>query len=285
MEYLEKIDEILHRARIESSSNWIKATQILFDAIEMHSNEYRLYVALADIYVNQKSFQKGICYYEQAVKLIKNDIGVLFKLGHCYLNVKEYEKAIDCYDRISFIIPEATFNKSIALCKLGRSDEAVINLEGLIKQGDKNWAVYLLLAKLYIELERVSEAIDLLNESEKKLGEQTELNYLRGIAYYRYDKPLQAYVDLKKAEDFPNKDKLYHRMYAITNDKIGKTEEAINILKDVIEDDPSFIAAYYDLISVYKNNKLYDEAREVIKTLKKRFGLLISDTSFFVKDL
>lgn len=273
---MDDVNNLLIQAKFEAKNNWIKGTHILIEGIRVYPEDQRLYDCLGDIYLNNKYFEKAIQAYKEAVKLAPEDSNIIFKLAVSYMVEKEYEKAIAYFEQVSDDLPEAVYNKCVALYYLNRSDKAIKDLEELTTKTRDSLSPYLLLAKIYIELQRNSQAVRILEIAEKAVRPSGELYFLRACAYFYLKNWLKSYVDFTKAEKLCDFNPRFYRMYANTARIIGQKEKAITLLQKCIEEYPKFYPAYYDLIDIYKASKMYEELLEVIDAIAEH-GLSMDD--------
>ncbi len=270
------INNLIIQAKYEAKNNWIKGTHILLEGINEHPNESRLHDSLGDLYFKHKHFSKAIQVYHSALRLSPKNSDIIFKLAVCYMVEKEYEKAIVYFEQVSDDIPEAVYNKCVALYYLNRSDQAIKDLEELTTKTRDSLSPYLLLAKIYIELQRNHKAISILKIAEKAVRPSGEVYYLRACAYFNQKNWLKSYVDFSKAEKLFEFNPRFYQLYSTAAELIGQTDKAISLLENCIQDFPKFFPAYYDLIDLYKANDMYEKLMEVLNILSEH-GLSIED--------
>ncbi len=273
-----EIDRIIWQAKLESESNWLKATQTLKEATDRFPKEKRLYDELGNLYFHQSIYDQAAECFDEALMLDYRNADVVFKLAYCHLINRDFEKAAHYFDMISEIIPEATYNKCVALYKLNKGYEAIELLEELIEESNYSEKPYILLGKLYLEYERYDKVFKLAEKSGRLFGKVKELSYVRGAAFFHTCQWLKAYVDFMEAEGTLTETPTYYRMYALTCEKIGKTEKAIEVLHQSIEKYPPFYGAYYDLVKIYIMHNRFSEAIKIVDKLYK-MGITLFDIS------
>ena len=272
------IGKIIWQAKYEAESNWIKATQTLQDAIKDFPQERKLFDELGNLYFYKDAFEQAALYFKEALELDNHNADIIFKLAYCHLINRDFELAAHYFDMISDIIPEATYNKCVALYKLNKGFEAIALLEELIAFTDYSEKPYILLGKLYLEYERYIRVFDLVSIAERTFGKVDELLYVRGTAYFHTRQWLKAYVDFLAVEEKISDTPTYYRMYALTCEKIGKTDKAIEILLKSIEKYPPFYGAYYDLVKIYIMYNRYSDALKIVDKLYK-LGITLFEIS------
>lgn len=281
---MDNIKSIIMRVEHEAKTNRLKAIDILKDGIADYPQSPELLELYANMLLQVKQFSQAGDYYRKVIRLKDDNAEAIFKLAFCYLMSKEYEQAIKLFEKIADIIPEAAYNKCIALCQISRTDLALEELEHLTADNCQCERTYLLLAKVYIDFERYHKAIMTLNTAEKKFGSYGELHYVRGLAHFRLKNWLAAYTELMKAEHIFTPTPVFYRMYSLSSEIIGKTEKAVNLLRNCIKEYPRYYAAYYDLIELLTIHKQYRQAAELLRILSE-FGLSLEDRVRFENKL
>jgi len=277
---MDEVRKIILQAQQAEKTNWIRASQILLDGMRKHPRSPSLRNELGSIYFRRELFRKASLMFEEALYLGNGQADIIFKLGYCFLAQKEYEKAITYFDMIAAIIPEAAYNKCIALYQIDEKYQAIGCLEEIVSGECYSEKPFLLLARIYLDFERYEKSIAVLDEAEKRYGYLDELHYLRGFSHFRLKRWLAAYIDFQLSESFGEPYPIHYRMYALTSEKIGKTDKAIGLLKQCIEKYPDFYASYYDLINIYMHYDRYQDAMTVIRLLEKH-GLSLDDKTKF----
>lgn len=281
----DQVSRIIWQSRHEAELNWLKATQTLREGIELYPREMRLYDELGNLFFFKDVFDQAADCFEEAMNLDYRNADVIFKLAYCHLVNRDFEKAEYYFDMISEFIPEATYNKCVALYKLNKGYEAIELLEDLVESSNYSVKPYFLLGKLYLEYERFSKVFSLVEKGERIFGAANELYYIRGTAFFHTRQWLKAYVDFLKVEGSFTETPTFYRMFALTCEKIGKTEKAIELLLECIKKFPPFYGAYYDLIKIYILYKRYSEAIKIVDMLYKMgitlFEISGNEGSFF----
>jgi len=279
------INSLLWQARHESETNWLKAEQILKKAIKLYPKELKLYDELGDLYFSKELYNEAAKVYEASYVIDKNGLETVFKIAFCYLLEKNFEKSLYYFDKVSRVMPEAAYNKCIALYRLGRSYEAIVTLERLVDEFTYSEKPFILLAKLYLEYERYDKVIDLVERTEKLFGKITELTFVRATVHFNTGQWMKAYMDFKESEFMVSANPLYYRMYALTCERIGLTDKGISLLQRCIDEYPAYHGAYYDLIKILIMHNRHEESFKVVDKLYKA-GITLSEidnveSSFF----
>jgi len=272
------LERIIWQAKYEADSNWIKATQTLQDAIKLYPQEMRLHDELGNLYFFKDAYEEAARYFKQALDLDFRNADVIFKLAYCHLINRDFELAEQYFDMIAEVIPEATYNKCVALYKLNKGYKAIELLEELILVSKHSEKPYILLGKLYLEYERYQRVFELVEDTQNIFGKVNELTFIRGTAFFHTRQWLKAYVDFLDVEETVSDTPTYYRMYALTCEKIGKTDKAIETLMKSIEKYPPFYGAYYDLVKIYIMYNRYSDALKIVDKLYK-LGITLFEIS------
>jgi len=266
---LKEINNILWKARFYKKKNWLKVRKILQEGIEEFPQEKSLHMELAELYINKKLFKKAIETYQRILEFDDNDSQVFFLIGNCFLFLKEYKIAIEYYDKIKHYFPEFLYNKAVAYTKIGRKDKGVEIIEKLLKFSTTSEIPFIFLAELHFSQHNYSKAIEVVNITEKKFGKNGNLFYLRGLAFSRLFKWIQAYIEFQAAEKMKFSSSHFYRSYGLTSEKIGKTPKAIYCLLKSINLAPSDPTSYIELIKLYLSHNKIFEAYSVLKFAQK----------------
>ncbi len=123
-------------------------------------------------------------------------------------------------------------------------------------------------------------ALHYLLLAEKKFGRRGSFHYLKGAAYSHLEKWLNAYFEFQHADKFHVTFPHFFRSYAVSAEKIGYTEQAIELLHKNLEHEPDDPLTYIELIKIYiehdeldKAQKLLQEAQPIV-TLPFQFTVL-----------
>jgi len=262
------LNNIIHQAQFEADKNWIKASVILQKAIEEFPSEKKLYNELGNLYFKKGIFDKAIEVYEQGIRIDDSDSDLIYKTAYCLLLDGEFEKSIEYFDMIGEKIPEAIYNKAIALYKMNRGYKAIETLEELIKDNQHSNRPYILLGKIYLEYERYRNALAMCNQALGLFGNCKDLYYIRGVANFHLKKWMPAYLDFELSEKDSAESPVFYRIYAMVCEKIGMTDKAISLLKTCIKQFPKSDGAYFDMIRILIIHNRHQEALDLSRKTK-----------------
>ncbi|MCD6181592.1 MAG: tetratricopeptide repeat protein [Candidatus Cloacimonetes bacterium] len=267
---MNKLDRILIQIKFQTDRNWIQMRRLLIETIAEYPEDKRLLVALGKLYERQKLYKKAIDAFQRAVQLDQNDEILHIHIGNGYLFLGEYRLAIDSFDRVQSDSPDVLYNKAFAYARLNKPLVTIEILERLIKLKPTTSAPYFLLCDMLYYQKNYEEILRTMNTVQRNFGPSSLVFYFTGVAYYHQNKYLNSFVELQKAEEFNMDHSHFYLIYAKVCNKIGKTDKAIELLKNSISKYPKDPTAYYDLAQMYlKLNRLADV--ESLINLAKKF--------------
>lgn len=194
---VELADRKYNRALLLMESNPALAMKGLNAAKELNPNDPKIYVAIGQMYFQQKNFKEAIKAFEKSISLNKDYAVAYSNLGYVYMSLKEWDKAIQNF-RIILKYPNLTaphyvynaigwayyekneFKKSIAELKkaiqlknnysiayynlglsllgLGNFDQAIMEFENALKYQPDLTQAHNQLALIYLKKNMKKEA-------------------------------------------------------------------------------------------------------------------------------
>ncbi len=135
-------------------------------ALKVEPNNFYGLFGLADCYRGLNQQYNSIIYWKKIIELDPNNKVILTRIGDAYRNMNDFDKAKECYQKALDIDFDAYAMLGLAiLCKTQkRYDEAITTLSSLKNNDNINYRVYLELAQCYIEKKEKQKAIEVLKE-------------------------------------------------------------------------------------------------------------------------
>ena len=263
------IDNIIWQSKFEAKKNWLKAVKVLEEGVREFGHDERLFLQLADVYAAKKIYKKAIEYYQKASELDPENMNILFRLGNCYLSMNEVNVALYYYDKIDPLFPEAMYNMAIALSKQGKLQKSIKVLEDIAELKPDSELPYFFLIEQYLSYKEYDKAIEKLNIVETKFGRNGKICFLRGIAFSYQKNWLKAYIEFQAAEKLKYRTANYYRAFGITASKIGKSNQAVDLLLESIKLEPFNLTTYLDLINIYITQERLLEAYKIVEHAKR----------------
>lgn len=193
----------------------------------------------------------SMAYYNEFTRGIQ-----AFNRGNQNDDPSEFGTAVTYFDIAASIRPDSAgsyVNKAFALVRADRSQEAMEPLNMAIEKGDNTADNYELLSSLYLQNNRESEAVELLEEATRTYPDNNNLQAQLLNAYQltgQMDRAMQAYAD---AVNRNPEEKLYRYNYGSILLEAKRYDEAIEHLQKATEIDPEYTNAFYNWGAAYQN--------------------------------
>ncbi len=209
--------------------------------------------------------------YEKAFLARPDDWAAHYNLGNFYQNQQKLEEAIASYEKSIKLFPEAVaplINQSFAYNLLGKKEIALNRLYRALEIDPENEATNLNFAMLMGEMGRLEEA-------ETAMRKVTEVNPQSAQAAYNLSvilterKPEESLEWSKKAMELAPEEPKYLYSYAFYLNKLGHSNESIELLQLANVNFPSYLDTYLLLGSIYEQNKELVKAKQVFQAALK----------------
>ena len=148
----------------------------------------------------------AIVYLRLALYLDPDHALALVTLADIFERLKRVDRAIEVFNRIpdnSPVRQSADIQIGLGLEQLGKGEEAVKHLEGLMKERSDDIEVIMALGNVLRARKRYAEAAEVYTKAVERIGEPNRghwtLFYFRGSAHERAKQWPKAEADLKKA--------------------------------------------------------------------------------------
>ena len=210
-------------------------------------------------YAWQTSFNKGVSFFNSAVKTTKPDSMKIF-----------FENAIDQFNNSIACEPDSTIgyeNVAASYLNMGKTDESIPVLEKLVSMGKPSFSfarlgqIYLLKGAALMDsyysnknasdstmaIDWYNKAITVLEKGRIKFPTDAEILLQLGNAYYSSNKLDIAEESFKTLSEKNPSNKEMKYAYGVVLLKSKKYEQATQILTDVINMDPNNLDANYNL--------------------------------------
>lgn len=275
---------------------------MLKKGIELRPNHAATIYELGRYYTDEKQYKDALDLFVTALSL--NEDSTKYKIGvaKAYLNLEEYDKSIAINEKILELDKtksEVYGNLSIAKYKLGQFDAALTDISLAIKLksdvpeylytigqisealGNDDYALTYYLTAIKLDRSYYKPMLNLGNIYDKLGNYENGLTILKlaydinpddpnvraslGTSYLHNEMYEESLILLEEsyANDKESALKLYNLSVAYT--QVGESVKAENGYKDVIELDPSYFDAYYNLGQLLFTLDRKDEARTYFK--------------------
>ena len=135
-------------------------------ALRLNERLYNAWYGMGNIYLHQEKFKMAVYHFQRAVQIHPSNSVLFCHLGMAYKANKEFEVAVEVLQRaasLEHVPSHARFQLANALLSLNRYDQAVGQLESLLRFAPKEAAVYFLLGKVHLHLGNNVKAMTLFN--------------------------------------------------------------------------------------------------------------------------
>ncbi len=214
-------------------------------------------------YTWQTSFNKGVGFFNNAVKTTKPDSMKMFFANA----IEQFNNSIACE-------PDSSIgyeNVAASYLNMGKTDESIPILEKLVSMGKPAFAfsrlgqIYLLKGANLMDsyytsknaadsvkaFEWYNKAVSVLEKGREKFPSDAEILLQLGNAYYSSDKLDVAMESFKTlSEKSPTNIEIKYA-YGVVLLKSKKYEEATKVLEEVVKMDPENLDANYNLAATY----------------------------------
>lgn len=193
----------------------------------------------------------SLAYFNEFTKGIQ-----AFNRGNQNDAPEEFGTAVSYFDIAATIRPDSAgtyVNKAFALIRADRAADAMEPLQVAIDKGENTADNFELLASLYLQNGRESEAVSLLESASQTYPDNNNLQAQLLNAYQltgQMDRAMQAYQD---AVDNNPEDKLYRYNFGSILLESKRYDEAIEHLQKATEIDPEYANAFYNWGAAYQN--------------------------------
>lgn len=279
-----------------------RAAELLEKATKSPSTSAKYWIQLAEMEQNLWQKEEGSAdaaqtetmnaAFRKAAAYGKDDVVVLTKAADYFRLAKQYKEAIPLYVAALALDPEAkgippnNLRDRLSQCYLltEQRDEAIKQLEAVVKDSPLRLETYELLGQLYLDKEdfekaltnfehglrldggdpatyhrlgflllrtkRYDRAVDILRAAQKKYADQAMFSYMLGIALSqtkRHDEALTAFSDAQTLAEVKSQDLLdadFYFSYGAAAEQAGQVDKAVTLLKRSIEMEPNNAQAF-----------------------------------------
>ncbi len=225
-------------------------------------------------YTWQTSFNKGVSFFNNAIKTTKEDSMKIF-----------FGKAIDQFNNSIACEPDSTIgyeNVAAAYLNMGETDSAIPVMEKLVALGRPAFAfsrlgqIFLMKGSQKMDtfaatknaadstgaLEWYNKAVNVLEKGRTKFPTDSEILLQLGNAYYSSNKLAVAMESFKALAEKPGASKEVQYAYGVVLLKSKKYQEAVSIFENVLKIDSENLDANYNLAATFISwgNDQRDEA-------------------------
>lgn len=178
-------------------------------AIEINKDYDRAYYYLGHLYEKIGEKNLAINTFKECVRIDRYDFNSLNIIGAIYIDLKQYKKALYYIDKALSISPSygmALYNKGVLKKAENKNNEALEIYTSAIDKYDDPF-LFLNMSAIYIEEDRLDEALAILNEGLIRFPNSVNLHYNKACVFSLKNKKKRALEEIKKAIEI-NEDSL-----------------------------------------------------------------------------
>ena len=266
------------------------AREYLERALEINPGNPALVTSLADIYMEAQQYARAAEYYQQAAESGSQSFKVLYNLAECYKQLEKPDKAISVYEILTDADPEnITFLNELSILYeetqeyqkgIETFDKLIEQVSVLQDQIEKTTVGYLLIRRgeIYFRIGDYQHAVKDYTKARSYFNEmQDEETYgflLRRIAHaeleLKHSRKTLSLVDhlMKTSPEDQSLKILRARALAAG----GSREEAIRLLRNMLEAENKNLALYLALSELYEEENRLEEIVALLQSKENLFG-------------
>jgi tetratricopeptide (TPR) repeat protein len=211
------------------------------------------------------SLEKANRDFTTAMQARPDDWASYANLGNFYMEGRDFPAAVACFETATKLEPRQIgplVNASMAYSNMGANDKAEQSLRRAVRQEPDNAAANFNLGLLLGEQGRAEEAEQALRTALRADPKMAPAAYNLGVLLSK--KSLDdAITWCRKAHDLRPGDPKYAHTLAFFLRKKGSVDEAIPLLRNAIQYEPSYLDAYLLLGEIYEERRDFPAAAKV----------------------
>ena len=237
-----------------------------------------LYQQLGQLYRETSNYTAAVNTFEEMLRLgTEEDRRARVMIIDTYRDARDISKALDAARKAANAYPKdrsILISQALLFGENAQADQAVSQLHALLDGSSADFEIQLDIAQVYEESKRWAEAEQAIHAAEKIQPDSSGkemAGFLLGAIFERQKKFDQAEAEFRKVlnENPRNSSTLNYYGYMLADRGI-RLEEAADLIKRALADDPNN-AAYQDSLgwAYFKQNRL-DDAQELLRKAATR---------------
>jgi tetratricopeptide (TPR) repeat protein len=216
---------------------------------------------MAAFYANQ--FDRAVGPLGSHIERQPDDLRARAALGLSFFGMQNYKKVVETLQPIEPAVdadPGLAYSYSVSLVKTGAYDQGIRRLRVLEKDNPSSPDLHTLIGEAFVDQGEYAEALE---EYRKALAINPSLqrtHFLAGLTLIRQGNPAEAAQEFRAALKLNGADVIskYHLAYSLI--QMRQQEDALPLLHEVIQQDPKYADAYYQLGKVQLEKGNTEEA-------------------------
>lgn len=205
-------------------------------AIETGSGDPKIYSYIAESFASMRMHDNAIASLERGLRVQPNDVDLMFQLAKMYYDRGQFNQSEDLYRKI---IRSTNGDKN--------TEDALVNLGILLD-----------------EMERYSEAIEVLNKAVNLNSRNEEALFNLGVAYKHSGEPTKAIELWRKAQQINPAEPRYQEAIGDFYYENGYYLESAREFEEIVKSKPYDHKYKLKLADAYYKMKNYEDAEKVL---------------------
>lgn len=288
---LEQITPIIEQTFTDASP-YLRELAMLYDELEndeqaiasynkvLDINPYSTddWFSLSKIYARRKEYDKAIEACDFALAIDENDENIIAFKGYCHYDNEEYDKAVELFK----LFLQHTSDKSVAYQLIAEAYGRMENHEGAIENllkamelNDHSHDIYYQLGVNYYYTGDSESAVKYLYKAVECDDNDNEAHILLGELLLHKKEYAEAYKHLQRVEINPVSDTISATALSDACIQMQYYDQAIEILKQLIEQEPYEPHYLFDIILCHFQLNNYETAAQWVAQAEQ----IANDTS------
>lgn len=247
------------------NENEPEAMKFLRAALEIEPNHLQSQLLRGSILLRQGNGADALVIFQTLARNFPNWPDVQLKLGASYQLLGQWEQAKTAYQRLIQIVPEF-YPAQIALANIYFRDGWYEEVEkiclSIIDKEPENTDALKILAANYLTQRKYQQAIPVYKKIIALTPEMTKSHAFLAELHLSSSDFQTAYIESQKALEETPGDKRMKLVSGLALKFLGMVPQAQEIFQSLLEEDPDYAPARYQLGEVYSSQNLWDAAEE-----------------------
>lgn len=249
-----------------------ESVRTLKSLVKLNSDSVLGYYYLGKTYGQMKLYREAAGYFAKTLELRPDFEQAEIDMAAAYEGMGDYAKAIDTYKGLVSGDAAAVLQRLIQLLiQQRRFSEALEYLNLSVESGYGGQETMRKIGLIHMELDQYDEAIKVFGSMLEKDPAAPLIRLYLGISYEEKGELETAYAEFAKIprDSSPYIDAIGHMAFILKNQK--KPEQAVELLKSAIADNPHQLELYMNLSSMYESLEKPDDSLLLLLNAEKQF--------------
>ena len=218
------------------------------------------------VHSQKEEFIDSIRYFEECLLIDNSNDKIYSNLAFAYLSIDDYDKAIENFEKAAAINNTSSQYQSqlgSLYLKQGFIPKAIISLENALTLGDKSIKTYSELSACYAQ-DNNEKAIASMEKVLSFDPENISNIKILSVLCIQFNDYKNSIKYLNRYLDFMPDDALVNHDLGLSYSLLNEYNLAENSFMRSIEIDPDYCLAWFNLGKMYRRQRKYDDAIEVL---------------------